>query len=118
MPAAEKLLLAVSIGRGAIGRWRLQRILTVLVTVAILIVATAVMMGILAIGGLYAAYLFLLSQGLDSGMALLMTGVLVLLIASVAVITLKRHLRELKVSMRTPVGETVNAFLDGLFSQP
>lgn len=117
MRPVEQLLLVGGLARGAYGRWRFQRILPVLITLTLLAVITAALMSALAIGGMYALYVFLLDQGFTTPLAFLETGLIAVAFILALLVAIRRRLRQLRFSMRAPLGEAVDAFLDGLLNE-
>ncbi len=109
-------MLAAGIGRGVYGRWKLQRIVSVLVVVAMLTVTAAVMMSVLAIGGFYALYLFLLSRGIEPLPTLFMTALVAVSFTLCLIVAIRRRLQELKFPVSGTIGDAADAFLDGLLA--
>ena len=116
MRTMETILLAAGMGRSVYSKWRIQRMLATLVTVAVLAVTAAAMISLLMICGLYAVYMSLLSQGITPMGGLLITAIVALLLTAGIVSLIRKKMCELKSNARTPVGDVANAFLDGLLS--
>ena len=117
MPLAEKMLLAAGVGRSVYGGWRFQRMLSALAMVVMLAVAAAILMSALAIGGFYAAFLFLVQQGIAVSAAFLFLMLVAAVLVAALLLEIRRWLHKLKSPTGIPVGETVDAFLDGLFTE-
>ncbi len=117
MLTAEKLLIAAGVGRSVYSRWRMQHIMSSVVMVAMLAVTAAVLMGGLIMGGIYALYMIALGQGLQPLSALLLVAVAALVLAAVLISTIRRQVSSIRNSMSAPMGDAMDAFLDGLFSK-
>ncbi len=113
----EKFLLLAGIGREMYGRWQIRRMASVLVTVLILAVTAAVMVGILVVGSMYTFYLFLLGQGLDPQSALFAIILTAVGITGLLLVAIRQSVLQLRSSVTTPMRETVDAFFDGLLSR-
>lgn len=113
----ETLLLAAGVGRGVYSRWRIEQVVPILVTAALISAAAVAMMVALAIAAMFAAYTLLMQQGLDQLHALLATmlGSLFVILALVA--ALRQRVSELKSLTKTPVGKATDAFLSGLLAE-
>jgi len=116
MGSVEKLVLAAGVGRNLYGRWRFRRLLAVVAMVGILAMTAAILLSALVIGGLYAIYVFLLSQGAQFLTALLIAALLAVLLALSLFAMVLHTLRKLRASAATPIQEAADAFLDGLLS--
>lgn len=88
----------------------------VVAIVAVLAMTAAILLSALVIGGLYAVYAFLLSQGTQFLTALLIAALLAVLFALLLVTAVMHTLRKLRSSVSTPMQEATDAFLDGLLS--
>lgn len=116
MSAMGKMMLVAGLGRRLYGKWRFQRLLHVLVSVFILSVAAAVIMTAIVIGGFYAVYHLLLSQGIGAGASFLILMLLALLLAAALLDAIRRRMLEIRASFDSRSGSAVDAFFDGLFS--
>ncbi len=117
MHTEEKLLLALSLGRSIYGSRRLHEVIPVAVKVAVLTVTTAVMAGILVVGGLYSFYIFLLLQGIGNASAMLVVVLVVLFLVLALLSAIRKRVMQMKGMLKTPVREVTDAFLDGLFAK-
>jgi hypothetical protein len=117
MTPTGKLLFATTLGRTIYGRWQFHRMLSVVVTVAMLAVITAVMMGALVMGGFYMIYLYLISQAVAPLVAVFATGAIAILTIGLLVVAIRTRVRTLKASVKTPLSEAVDGFLDGLLAE-
>lgn len=122
----EKLLAIVSLGQRAYGRWLFQRLLSSLILIAGLAFIIAIMICAVLIGGLMAAYVTLLQNGMEPQVAMLIVGGgAVFIIALLVVLTLAylRHLRRIPRTMleQAPITalatDTLNAFVDGFMEK-
>ncbi|MBV8938606.1 MAG: hypothetical protein JO089_02040 [Alphaproteobacteria bacterium] len=98
MPSLGKLIGIVSMGKAFSTLPLLHRLLSGIVTLAILGVITAMMLGALLVGGMYLFYRMLLEHGLEQSAALLMVGgisVLVTLILAAVTAAYARRLMDL-----------------------
>lgn len=110
----EKLLLITGIGRSMYSKRRVQRLLSVAITVGMLAIIATVMMSALVIGGICAFYLSLLRYGTDPLGALLATGLIALFLTIAFLMALHWRLQQMKSLVNTPLNEVMGAFLDGL----
>jgi len=117
MNLAEKLLLVAGIGRSAYGKWRLQRILSIVVTVVILAVTTAAIVSAAAIGASYGLYLYFVSQGMVPALAFLTILCLAALTIFALIAIIRHRVNSLKVSINAPMGDVVDAFFNGLLTE-
>lgn len=117
MRVLETLLLASGVGKGVYERWRIQKLLPVLATSAMLATAAAAMMVTLVIGGMYATYLLLLQQGVGEASALLIVGLIVLFLTLGLIVALFRCVEQLKRMVSSPMNKTMDAFLNGLLAE-
>lgn len=118
MHPSEKLLLIAGFGRELYGKIRLPKVLAALSTVVMLAVAAAVMLSALAICGIYATYLLLLSQGIGDAGALLMAAILALFIIIILISEIQRQLVKLKTaSLSRPIEGLVESFIDGFMQE-
>jgi hypothetical protein len=118
MNTTEKLLFGASLGRNVYGRWKFKRVMAALVTIIALAFTAAVIISLLAIGGSYAAYLYFIDLGATPMSALLIISLIILVLALFVTLMIQRRMHALKSPMSsTPIGEAVDAFLDGLLGE-
>jgi hypothetical protein len=117
MRFAPTLLLIAGLGRGIYGKRRFQRVFPIVATVILLVIITAALMGVLVIGGFYAAYHLLASQGLTSQTIVLTIVLLALFVMAALFAAVGKGMKQIKTSVNTPAGEVVDAFLDGLLAK-
>ena len=121
----EKILLIAGLSKELFGNLVLERVIPGAITVAGLVLVTAMMMSAMMIGGLYVAYLSLLLYT-DPHMAAFMTFMLAFLLVVILILIIisilkymrdmpKRILRE-KAPFTSHIKETVDSFIDGLLS--
>lgn len=113
-----KLLAFAAFGKDLYNRWWMQQLLSSIILMLGLVIIIAMMTSILLIGGLYAGYLCLLSQGLEPNSALLILGAVILFIVALLTCLVKRCVRRLRALPRgvasSTAGGAVEAFIDGL----
>lgn len=121
----DKLIALAAVAQNIYSRWLFRRLLSGMITIAILTIITSVMVSAMLIGGLYFIYKALLHLGMEPYLATL--GITVIVIASVLlfmfiILVLLRRLREMprrllkrKALHISHANNVVNAFLDGFF---
>lgn len=114
----DTLLLAAGAGRGVYGRWRMQKIMPLIVTMAILVIAAAAMVTALTMGGIYVMYMLLLQQGVGLVPAMLITAGMALLLTLILILSVKRRILQLNGLVTTPISDAADAFLNGLLARP
>lgn len=117
MRLVETFLLAAGASKAMYLRRRIQQMLPIMVTVAILIMAAAALMTALAISGIYVVYSMLLAQGISQLTAVGLTALGAVLLILVVLMLLKRNMMQLKCLGSTPMADATDAFLNGLLSK-
>jgi len=116
----EKLLVLVSIGQRAYGRWLFQRLLSGIILIFGLIITTSVLLSALLIGSIYAVYAALLRHGISHLMSMCIAGavsVVVIILLSIVILLCVQHLRQMprKLLKQSPLTcATVNTLDDFL----
>ncbi len=116
MRSGEKLLFMAGVGWEMYGKWRSQQLVSIVALAAMLAVVVSVLLGALAIGGIYLIYLFLLNQGVGSSAAVLLVALLILTLIGGLLLALRHCVHKLKTE-HGPVKQVVEAFLDGLHAR-
>ncbi len=116
----EKLLVLVSIGQRAYGRWLFQRLLSGIILIFGLIITTSIVLSALLIGGIYAIYTVLLRHGISQIMSMCITGavsMVVIILLSIVILLCVQHLRQMprRLLKQSPLtSATVNTLDDFL----
>jgi len=126
MPYLNKLFGAAALGTSVGQAFWVRRLISRVITIGILMVMSGILLALLVAAVLYLTYFGLVHYGLDSQIALIVTGGLLLLITLLAVGLMIFHLRSLQdslhlfLSLRVPLisnlGSFIAAFLEGFHS--
>ena len=123
MSAAGKVAVIAGLIHSLYGHWRLQRLLSGVMMVVGLTIVTSMLIGMMLIGGFYAAYFALVDYGLGPLQALLLIGLSTLLAVVVLMVALWLYMRRMpkRLVRASPLmdyaNETVDAFFDGFMAE-
>ena len=124
MSATDHLLAVVGHLRGIYGKWMLARLFSGALTVAGLVIVSAILVGFLVIGAFIAGYQSLIYYGTEPPIAMLIVGgVAAVITAAVCYATWRRMhgLKKPKPSKRPSLvnqaSELMDAFVDGLLAE-
>lgn len=120
------MLIAIGLARRSYGQWHLQRLVSGMIVVASLTIITAMMIGVIIIGGFYAAYFAFVYYGWEPQNALILIGAMAVLAITVFVVIIAKCLRRLRempakllatLPVVARVNEAFDGFLDGLVTE-
>ena len=112
-----RLMLAAGVGRKIYGKWKMQQLMSMALTVIVLSFAAAVILTAIVIGGFYAAFHALVGYGISQCAAFLLLLLVAMLIAAGLLDAIRRRILVMKAAMETRSGTAVDSFFDGLFSR-